>query len=147
MAQYSSTNQHMRCSFEGFLTLYATLYKKYLNELVDQNLLKIKRTSRKCSCCNNWPQRLSKGRESWTSKNASKSHRKTLNTRFSRYSKPFWCFTEWPSTIFTYLYEALRVTFTFYLSNQRAEAVTALSQFTWVSQIFFLLLTCRITHN
>ena len=46
------------------LALYATLYKKYLNELVDQNLIKKKRTSRRCSCCNNWPRRLSTGRES-----------------------------------------------------------------------------------
>ena len=31
--------KHMRRSFEGFLTLYVSLYKIYLNELIDQNLL------------------------------------------------------------------------------------------------------------
>ena len=45
--------KHMKRFFEGLLTLYVTLCKKYLNELVDQNLLKIKRTSRRCSWCNN----------------------------------------------------------------------------------------------
>ena len=29
----------MKRSFEGFLTLYASLCKIYLNELIDQNLL------------------------------------------------------------------------------------------------------------
>ena len=29
----------MKRSFEGFLTLYVLLYKIYLNELIDQNLL------------------------------------------------------------------------------------------------------------
>ena len=79
----------MRCSFEGFLTLYATLHKKYLNELVDQNLLKIKKTSKKCSCCNNWLQRLSKGRESWISKNARKSHRKLQSLDFQEIQSCF----------------------------------------------------------
>ena len=31
--------KHMKRSFEGFLTLYVSLYKIYLNELIDQNLL------------------------------------------------------------------------------------------------------------
>ena len=31
--------KHMKRSFEGFLTLYVLLYKRYLNELIDQNLL------------------------------------------------------------------------------------------------------------
>ena len=31
--------KHMKRSFEGFLTLYVLLYKIYLNELIDQNLL------------------------------------------------------------------------------------------------------------
>ena len=31
--------KHMKRYFEGFLTLYVSLYKIYLNELIDQNLL------------------------------------------------------------------------------------------------------------
>ena len=31
--------KHIKRSFEGFLTLYVSLYKIYLNELIDQNLL------------------------------------------------------------------------------------------------------------
>ena len=30
--------KHIKRSFEGFLTLYVSLYKIYLNELIDQNL-------------------------------------------------------------------------------------------------------------
>ena len=31
--------KHIKCSFEGFLTLYVSLYKIYLNEFIDHNLL------------------------------------------------------------------------------------------------------------
>ena len=35
----TKNGKHMKGSFEGFLTLYVSLYKTYLNELIDQNLL------------------------------------------------------------------------------------------------------------
>ena len=46
--------KHMKGSFEGFLTLYVLLYKIYLKELIDQNLLIEKELLRRSHYCNNW---------------------------------------------------------------------------------------------
>lgn len=100
----------------------------YLNELVNQNLSMEKELPESVIAVITDLKDNRKGGKSWTSKNAWQTHRNTSIISSSRNLKPLWCFTKSQSTIFTYLYETLWISFTFYSSNLTAEGGIALSQ-------------------